>query len=132
MCFMPPEDTDNRRSAETVWDAEAYAANTAHHRAHDDAFLSTTPLSPTMTVVDVGCGSGDFTRVVAELVAEGEVVGVDPSAELVELAARSARLNQRFLVGTAQNLATLIQASSVDGVVSRAALHWVPPHDHPP
>jgi SAM-dependent methyltransferase len=38
-------------------------------------------------VLDLGCGSGGATRVVAEIVGpEGEVVGVDPSPEALEVA----------------------------------------------
>ncbi len=131
MCFMRLEDTEGRPSPETRWDAGAYAANTAHHRAHDTGFLASTPLEPTMTVVDVGCGSGDFTRTIARLVPHGTVVGVDPSADLLTLARQDAMPNQRFVVGRAQNLATLIEPAGVDAIVSRAALHWIPAADHP-
>lgn len=131
MCFMGSEDTKGRPTQETRWDASAYAANTAHHRAHDGGFLATTPLEPAMTVVDVGCGSGDFTRAVAQLVPRGTVIGVDSSADLLAIAGQDALHNQRFLVGRAQDLATLIEPPEVDAIVSRAALHWVPADDHP-
>jgi trans-aconitate methyltransferase len=131
MRFMSQDTTGTNEASKTAWNAEAYAANTAHHRRHDDAFLSSTPLTPPMTVVDVGCGSGDFTRSLAEIVSAGTVIGVDPEQDLVKLAQRAAHPNQRFLVGGAQDLAHLIGSSSVDAVVSRAALHWMPLADHP-
>lgn len=41
-------------------------------------------LKPGMTVVDVGCGSGYFTRILARgLKGEGKVVGIDPDKMLV-------------------------------------------------
>jgi trans-aconitate 2-methyltransferase len=131
MRFMSEDNTGTTPASETTWDAEAYAANTAHHRRHDNSFLSSTPLGPSMTVVDVGCGSGDFTRTLAETVPQGTVIGVDPQKDLVALAAQGAHPNQRFLIGGARDLAELIEPSSVDAVASRAALHWLPRPDHP-
>lgn len=111
------------------WDAELYASNTGHHRAYDDWFLTATPLQKHLRLVDLGCGSGDFTRKLADQVPKGEVVGVDPSAAFVEEARRRAAPNQRFVVGTGQNLVAALDGEKFDGVVSRAALQWVPRED---
>lgn len=52
-------------------------------------FFSGIGIAPGMRVLDVGCGNGDLSRVMAELVgAEGEVVGIDRS-EGVLAAARA-------------------------------------------
>jgi ubiquinone/menaquinone biosynthesis C-methylase UbiE len=53
--------------------------------------------------LDVGCGFGDTTRQLAELVGpEGEVVGVDAAARFIDVARREAAdariANARFLV----------------------------------
>lgn len=108
------------------WDAELYAANTAHHRAFDEWFLDATPLRDDMSLVDLGCGSGDFTRVLADRVPRGEVVGVDPHPGFIDEARRRAAPNQRFAVGTGQDLVATLGGAGFDGVVSRAALQWVP------
>src|SRR4051794_5430111 len=86
------------------WDGELYAANTSHHRAHDAGFLERFPVRPTDRVVDIGCGSGDFTAIVAGLVPDGEVIGVDPQPSLLEVARRLALPNQRFIEARAQEL----------------------------
>ncbi len=44
-----------------TFDGTLYAANTAHHRAHDADVLADVPLAPGTDVLDLGCGSGDFT-----------------------------------------------------------------------
>jgi trans-aconitate methyltransferase len=112
------------------WDAALYARNTGHHRAFDDWFLAATPLAPNHRIVDLGCGSGDFTRVLADRVPDGEVVGVDPHTRFVEEAAGRAGPNQRFVVGSGQRLVTALGGETFDGVVSRAALQWAPCGDH--
>jgi trans-aconitate methyltransferase len=114
-----------------AWDA-SYAANTGHHRAFDALFLETTPLAPADRVLDLGCGSGDFTRIVADLVPDGEVVGLDPQPALLSEARRRAGANQSFVEAPVQRLAEAVAADpAFDGVMSRAAMQWVPMADHP-
>jgi trans-aconitate methyltransferase len=114
------------------WNGELYAANTGHHRVYDAWFLERLPVRPTDRVLDIGCGSGDFTSVVAGLVPDGEVVGLDPWPSMLEEARRHARANQSFVLGAAQDLATLFAAAEpFDLVTSRAAMHWIPIADHP-
>jgi len=114
-----------------AWDA-SYAANTGHHRAFDAFFLETTPLSPTDRVLDLGCGSGDFTRVIADLVPDGEVVGLDPQPSLLAEARACAGPNQSFVEAPVQQLADAVPMDPpFDMVMSRAAMQWVPMADHP-
>src|SRR5437879_4267418 len=116
--FLPP------------WDGVAYAANTAHHRRHDADFIATLPLRPDARVLDVGCGSGDFTATIAALVPEGHVVGVDAQPSMLEEARRRAAANQSFLLTPAQHMAAHLAGQSFDVVFSQSMLHWVPWDDH--
>ncbi len=114
------------------WSGSGYAANTGHHRATDAAFLASDRLDPAATVLDIGCGAGDLTRALADLVPAGRVVGLEPSADLIATARSLAGGNQSFVHGRAQDLGTLLDTpASFDAVVSKAALHWVPADDHP-
>jgi ubiquinone/menaquinone biosynthesis C-methylase UbiE len=110
------------------WDA-TYAANTGHHRVHDAEFLAPLPLRPTDRVLDLGCGSGDFTRAVADLVPDGHVVGLDGSAALLDEARLVAGPNQSFVHAAFQRLDDVLGGQSFDVVFSRSALHWVPADD---
>lgn len=116
--FLPP------------WDGASYAANTAHHRRYDEAFLASIPLRPTDRVLDVGCGSGDLTSKLAALVPDGSVVGLDAQPSMVEEARTRARANQRFVVTPAQQLAAAVGPQRFDVVVSQSVLHWLPWPDH--
>ncbi|TLS30881.1 hypothetical protein PpBr36_02588 [Pyricularia pennisetigena] len=93
-------------------------------------------LEPGMRVLDVGCGPGNITSYLADVVgASGEVVGVDPSEERIELArakitaapgdggaGTGARLS--FHVGTAEDLSRFA-TGSFDAVYCNSTLHWV-------
>jgi len=70
-------------------------------------------------VLDIGCGTGATTRSIASRIAPGEVVGVDISALMLDLArSRSAAVvNASFVEGDAQTYA--FEPSSFDAAFSR-------------
>ena len=96
------------------------------------AYLATTPSPPADRVLDLGCGSGDFTRIVADLVPQGEVVGLDPQPALLAEARACAGPNQTFVRGPrAAPRPAAARRRLLRRVVSRAAMQWVPMADHP-
>ncbi len=116
------------------WDGALYAANTGHHRAQDAWFLAGEhrlgfPARPGDRLLDVGCGSGDFSRVVADLVPDGHVVGVEPQPTMLDEARGCAGLNQSFVEAPLQALPGCVDGP-FDGVFTRAVLQWVPFADH--
>ncbi len=113
-----------------TWDGRSYAGAAAHHRAQDEWFLSRHRPAPADRVVDLGCGSGEFTARLAELVPQGSVLGVDPNPSMLAAAERHAGANLAFVQGWAQELDRVVAPGSVDLVTSRAALHWLPLEDH--
>jgi len=118
-----------------VWDGAAYAANTAHHRVFDDAYLAATPIEPGQRLLDLGCGSGDLTATIASLVGPGgHVVGVDAQPSMIAEAEDRAAANQSFVRSPLQDLAAAFgpeHDGTFDGVLSRATLHWVPADQQP-
>ena len=114
------------------WDGAHYAANHDHHRAHDQWFLDGWTLAPSASVLDVGCGDGAFTARLAAMAPDGEVVGLDASASMLDRARVVAGPNQSFVHGSVQDLAALLaDDDAFDVIVSRACLHWVPRDAHP-
>jgi ubiquinone/menaquinone biosynthesis C-methylase UbiE len=75
--------------------------------AHGEAALALAPPRPGDRVLDIGCGFGDTTQRIAELVgSDGEAVGVDAAARFIEAAraetAAAGIRNARFLVADVQ------------------------------
>lgn len=74
---------------------------------------------PENTVLDVGCGSGYFTRCFSKMVNSGNITGLDADPSMVEFA-RSRDRESRYIVADAQNLP--FHDNAFDSVVSVAAL----------
>lgn len=85
-------------------------------------------IEPGMRVLDVGCGPGNITAYLADLVGErGEVVGIDPSSERIALARETAiggKRNLSFYVGKAEDLAQF-DTARFDILYCNSTLHWV-------
>ena len=77
-------------------------------------------------VVDLGCGPGNLTRLLADRWPEARVEGVDSSPEMVEQAQADGETDRlAYRVG---DLREWFPAEPVDVLVSNATLQWVPGH----
>jgi SAM-dependent methyltransferase len=109
-----------------LWSGSGYAQHSAHHRALDEWFLARHRPAPTDVVVDLGCGSGEFSARLAALIPDGRVIGIDSDASMLAAASRHQAANLTFLQAAAERVDEVVAHSSVDLVVSRAMLHWLP------
>jgi trans-aconitate 2-methyltransferase len=111
----------------TPWDAQSYDRTSAPQQSWAaDVLARLQGLDPTSTVLDVGCGTGRVTELLAALVPAGRILAIDASPEMAELAAQ--RLGGLAEVRCLDVLELDLEAG-VDAIVSTAALHWVPDHD---
>ena len=77
-------------------------------------------------VVDLGCGPGNLTRLLADRWPEARVEGVDSSPEMVERARADGETDRvAFRVG---DLREWFPVEPVDVLLSNATLQWVPGH----
>ena len=76
------------------------------HRPVGEQAIERMHLPSDAQVLDVGCGSGWATRLMAERATSGRIVGIDIADEMVQLAADSSTgfTNTEFKVATAENL----------------------------
>jgi trans-aconitate 2-methyltransferase len=113
----------------TDWDAKTYDRLAAPQEAWAREVLERLPLRGEEAVLDAGCGSGRVTRLLAERVPRGRVIGVDGSESMVAEARRSlADLGERVEV-VHSDLLALELGEPVDAVFSNATFHWVLDHE---
>jgi ubiquinone/menaquinone biosynthesis C-methylase UbiE len=93
------------------------------------AVLGPLDLRAGLRVLDVGCGTGDYLRIMAPLVAPGPAVGIDLSTALIDVARERATTdgdNVSFQVGDAYELP--FPNASIDRVVAtQVLLHLTDP-----
>jgi len=105
------------------WSPEQYHRFQADRFAPFDDLLGLVKVRAGMRVVDLGCGTGELTRRLADALPESEVTGVDSSPEMLERARELAGERLRFELGSIEDA-----AGSWDLVFTHAAIHWVDGH----
>lgn len=118
--------TKGAESNQSAWSGKEYAAEAHHHRSFDDWFLDRMSPESGDVVVDLGCGSGEFTARLAEILPQGRVIGVEPDPSMLKAARRHDHPRLEFVRASAEELEGVVDQGSVDKVLSRAMLHWLP------
>jgi trans-aconitate 2-methyltransferase len=110
------------------WDASTYDRVSDIQFEWGQSVLARLDLSGDETVLDAGCGSGRVTRLIAERVPDGRVIGVDAAPSMIGLAReRLADLGDRVELHVA-NVLELDLPEPVDAIFSNAVFHWVLDH----
>src|SRR5690349_16031505 len=100
------------------------------------ASITKHPASTQLKIVDMACGTGAVTRLIAEELSSMEqranIIGIDPSTEALrhaqkgmeELQAKGIEMNANFIQGDASDLPKIVQ--NVDAVFFCNAIHLLP------
>ena len=93
--------------------------------------LATRPANATLTIVDMACGTGAVTRLIAQemqrLKLKAHIIGVDPSAEALRRAQRGMEAigtRAEFIQGEAKDLPYIVQ--NADAAFFCNAIHLLP------
>ncbi len=101
------------------WDSDLYKEKHAFVYKYGEDVLQLLAPQPGERILDVGCGTGDLTQLIAN--AGAKPVGIDSSADMIISA--SARFpGVEFKVA---NAADFYFEEQFDAIFSNAALHWV-------
>ena len=105
------------------WNPVQYHKFQAERSAPFFDLLALVEVRPSLRVVDLGCGTGELTRQLAERLPDSQVTGIDSSAEMLSKAAAHSTGRLRFEQGDQAQL-----AGEWDLIFSNAALHWSEDH----
>jgi trans-aconitate 2-methyltransferase len=106
------------------WDPDQYRKfKEARFVPFEDLF-SLIKIREGLSVVDLGCGTGELTRRLADRLPGATVLGIDSSFTMLAKAEQLSSANLHFTPGSIETV-----AGQWDLVFSHAAIHWV--EDHP-
>jgi len=105
------------------WDPTQYHKFQAERSAPFFDLLELVEVRPQLKVVDLGCGTGELTRQLADALPISNVTGIDNSPQMLDKAASHAGPNLHFEQGDQSQL-----TGEWDLIFSNAALHWTENH----
>jgi len=105
------------------WDPAQYHKFQAQRSAPFYDLLALVESRPGLKVVDLGCGTGELTRQLADKLPNCDVTGLDSSPQMLEKAASFSSLGLRFEQGDQSQL-----TGEWDLIFSNAALQWSEHH----
>ena len=110
-----------------TWDPTQYLKYSGERLRPALDLIARIPIAAPQTIIDLGCGAGNVTKLLAERWPRSRVIGVDNSAAMLERAraATDANAQHEWIEG---DLANWAPRQPVDIVFSNAALHWQDEH----
>ncbi|MFG1296182.1 trans-aconitate 2-methyltransferase [Xanthobacter variabilis] len=107
------------------WNAQQYLKFEDERTRPARDLLAQVSLDQASFVVDLGCGPGNSTELIAARFPDAEVLGLDTSPAMLE-AARKRLPRARFEIGDAS---TFTLPRPADLIFANAVLQWVPDHE---
>ena len=107
------------------FDGRKYSEASAHQKEWGTRLIEELNLRGDERVLDLGCGDGELTARLAQLVPSGRVVGIDASSGMISEASRKHGDNLQFLL---MDISDLEFVEEFDVIFSNATLHWIQDH----
>lgn len=107
------------------WDAGQYLKFADERTRPAADLLARVPLTAPASAVDLGCGPGNSTALLAARFSDAAITGLDSSPAMLEEARRAVP----GVAFTEANIAAWVPETSPDLIFANAVLHWLPDHD---
>jgi trans-aconitate 2-methyltransferase len=105
------------------WNPDTYRQFEKERSAPFDDLMQLVEHKAGLSVIDLGCGTGELTRRLADALPNSDVLGIDSSPEMLAKAASQARYGLRFEHAKLEEI-----TGQYDLVFSNAAIQWVEDH----
>lgn len=112
-----------------TWSAEQYESSSQNQKKWGAELVAMLDIKGDEKVLDIGCGDGKLTAMIAQKLPQGLAVGIDSSADMIALSKKNftteTHPNLRFVTKDARDLDF---DNVFDIVFSNACLHWIIDH----
>jgi len=109
------------------WDAQAYSQASEGQYIWAQELIGLLELFGDESLLDIGCGDGKVTVSIAMHLPGGQVVGIDSSPEMIDLAQK--RWKETGIEFRLLDATMLDYGKCFDRIFSNAVLHWVSDHN---
>ena len=109
------------------WNPKDYALNSSAQKIFGAELIEKLELKGNEAVLDIGCGDGKLTEMIAQRIPDGYVLGIDSSPDMISFAKETYAKNHnlKFMLLDAKKM---LFDDTFDIIFSNAALHWVNDH----
>lgn len=104
------------------WNGIDYAQNSSVQFSHAERLLKGLFLKGDEHILDIGCGDGKITALLAQRVPHGKVVGIDPSESMLNKANSVYLDNLAFVKNRAEDFA---YDEQFDHIIAIHVMHWI-------
>jgi trans-aconitate methyltransferase len=108
------------------FDGVKYRKASVHQKEWGTKLITELDLDGNEHILDLGCGDGSLTEILAQAVPDGRVVGIDASQGMIDVAEELSSDNLSFYF---MDINDLPYAAAFDLIFSNATLHWVKDHE---
>ncbi len=109
----------------TVWNPSQYLQFSGERLQPALDLMARISLENPATIVDLGCGPGNVTAILAERFPKARIQGIDSSPEMLAKASEIKGIDWRE-----ENVAGWRPENPPSLIYSNAALHWIPDHEN--
>jgi len=113
------------KNEKDCWNPQQYQKFTKERSQPFYDLMALIRRKPKMTAVDLGCGTGELTKILHETLDAKETRGIDPSEAMLKESNAFVAPGLRFELLTVEDYRP---KEKVDLIFSNAALQWVPHH----
>jgi len=106
------------------WDPNCYNKFQKERLQPFEDLMKLVKIKEGMNVIDLGCGTGEITSLLAEALPSSKVLGIDSSKDMLKRAKQRERPGLSFEERSIENL-----SGEWDLIFSNAAMHWVDKHE---
>ncbi len=123
MIGMPEQ--PEKPSSSTHWNPGQYLKFAGHRLRPALELMERIPLESPRVIYDLGCGTGNITRFLADRFHSAEVFGLDHSTEMLAKAAEE----PSDITWIEQDIEHWVPENPPDLIFSNASLHWIDHHE---
>lgn len=108
------------------FDGDKYKKASAHQKEWANKILEELQFIGNEIILDLGCGDGVITDQLAEMVPDGEVLGIDASEGMIKTALKEKK--HKNVTFELSNINEIDDLNRFDLIFSNATLHWILDH----